>query len=287
MKTYDLIFPNIGIKFETMSSVAFTLFGVEVYWYGLIICTGILSGLAVAMAVAKKNGQKPEIYSDLLIYALVGAIIGARAYYVAFSWDDYKDDLMGILAFREGGLAIYGGVIGALMSTAIYAKVKKMNFFVLTDTAIAGLAIGQAIGRWGNFMNMEAFGGYTNNFFAMAIRTAKAKYVPESVLAKAVTIDGIEYIQVHPTFFYESMWCLMVLALLLFFYKHRKFDGEVFLLYFVGYGLGRVWIEGLRTDQLLIGRTGFAVSQILSAVLVLGAATIIIVKRIRIKKVSI
>ena len=287
MKTYDLIFPNIGIKFETMSSVAFTLFGVEVYWYGLIICTGILSGLAIAMAVAKKNGQKPEIYSDLLIYALVGAIIGARAYYVAFSWDDYKDDLMGILAFREGGLAIYGGIIGALMATAIYAKVKKMNFFVLTDTAIAGLAIGQAIGRWGNFMNMEAFGGYTNNFFAMAIRTAKAKYVPESVLAKAVTIDGIEYIQVHPTFFYESMWCLMVLALLLFFYKHRKFDGEVFLLYFVGYGLGRVWIEGLRTDQLLIGRTGFAVSQILSAVLVLGAAAIIIVKRIRIKKGSI
>ncbi|PKM95676.1 MAG: prolipoprotein diacylglyceryl transferase [Firmicutes bacterium HGW-Firmicutes-1] len=284
MNSPDIIFPNINIEFMSIDPVAFTFFGIEVYWYGIIICTGILAGLFAAVSVAKKTNQNPDVYSELLIYALIGAIIGARLYYVVFSWDQYKDNLMDIFALREGGLAIYGGVIGAAIVCVIFAKIKRLNTWLLVDTGVIGLILGQAIGRWGNFFNMEAFGGSTNSFLAMAMKVSKVKYIPNEVYEKMITINDAAYIQVHPTFFYESMWCLAVFAILVFYRKHKKFDGELLFIYFIGYGLGRFWIEGLRTDQLLIGSLDIPVSQLLSAILVVGATIGILIKRKKSRK---
>lgn len=284
MNRPDIIFPNLKLEFLNIDPVAFTLWGIEVYWYGIIICMGILAGLLIATWVAKKTNQNPDIYSELLIYALVGAIIGARLYYVAFSWDQYKDNVMDIFALREGGLAIYGGIIGAAIVCIVFSRMKKINVWQLMDTGVIGLILGQAIGRWGNFFNMEAFGGYTDSLFAMAIKVSEAKYIPEEVYEKVLTINDTAYIQVHPTFLYESVWCLGVLAFLLIYMKHKQFDGEIFYLYLIGYGLGRVWIEGLRTDQLLLANSNLPVSQVLSAVLIVIAAICIILRRRKTKK---
>jgi len=284
MNAPDIVFPKIGIEIANINSVAFSIFGLDVYWYGIIICSGILAGLFVATQVAKKTNQDTEIYSEFLIYALISAIIGARIYYVVFSWEQYKDNLSSIFALRQGGLAIYGGVIGAILAAIVYTKVKKINTWQLMDTVLTGLLIGQAIGRWGNFMNMEAFGGYTDNIFAMCIKASKAKFIPKSLENKKVLIDGVEYLQVHPTFLYESLWNIGVLIILLFYYKHKKFEGEIFFLYLLGYGLGRVWIEGLRTDQLIINSLGVPASQLLAGVLIIVSLAIIIYKRIKIKK---
>lgn len=280
----DIKFPNLGIDIQTINPVAFTIFGIEVYWYGIIICLGIISGLLIAMHFAKKANQDPEIYSEFLIYALIGAIVGARLYYVVLSWDEYKNDLLSIFQTREGGLALYGGVIGAVIAALIYTKVKKLDKWYIYDVGALGLVLGQAIGRWGNFTNMEAFGGYTNNPLAMAIRVDKAKYLPDAVMSKMLTFDGIPYIQVHPTFLYESLWCLGVLAILIIYFKHKKFEGELFYMYLVGYGLGRFWIEGLRTDQLIIPRLEVPASQVFSAVLIIVSITMIVIKRTNLKR---
>lgn len=265
----DIIFPNLGIKISDIDPVAFSIFGLEVYWYGLIIGFGILAGLFVAMNLAKRNGIDENLYPDFLIYALIVSVIFARIYFVIFSWDSYKDNLIKIFAFREGGLAIYGAIIGAVITLIIFSKYKKVDFWNFADTAAPGLVLGQSIGRWGNFVNMEAFGGYTENPLAMMLKKTEAKYVPIQLLDKIKTVDAVEYIQVHPTFLYESLWNLGVLIILLVYFKHRKFKGEIFALYLLGYGLGRVWIEGLRTDQLLIGSSTIPVSQLLAAILII------------------
>ena len=205
---------------------------------------------------------------DFVLVAIVACVIGARLYYVAFSWDNYKDDLMSIFALREGGLAIYGGIITAVICAILFTRYKKMNFWLFADTAAPSLILGQIIGRWGNFFNREAFGGYTDGLFAMRYIKDQTYNIAQSVLDKTVFVNGIEYIQVHPTFLYESLWNLGVLVILLIVKRKKKFDGEIFGIYILGYALGRVWIEGLRTDQLLIGDTGIAVSQLLSGVLI-------------------
>lgn len=280
MAAPDIVFPNIGIELQNVDPVAFTVFGIEIYWYALFICTGILSGLGIASIIAKKTDQDPDIYSEFLIYALISAIVGARLYYVIFSWEQYKDNILDIFALRQGGLAIYGGVIGAVIAAFIYTRIKKLNFWVILDTGAAGLLIGQAIGRWGNFINREAFGGYTNNFFAMLIKESQTKYVPTEI--PIISMNGVDYLQVHPTFLYESLWNIAILVLILLYFKHRKFNGEIFAMYLLGYGLGRVWIEGLRTDQLIIGNSNIAVSQLLAAVLIIISIIFIVVNRIRI-----
>lgn len=276
----DIMFPSLGIEIKSINSVAFSVFGLDVYWYGLIIGMGILAGLFVARHLGKKVGIDENLYPDFLIYALIVSVVCARLYYVVFSWDEYKNDLLKIFAFREGGLAIYGAVIGAIITLVIFSKYKKVDFWNFADSAAPGLILGQAIGRWGNFVNMEAFGGYTDNSLAMMLKSAKAKYIPTSVLDKVKSINGVDYIQVHPTFLYESLWNIGVLIVLVIYFKHRKFKGEIFALYLLGYGLGRVWIEGLRTDQLLIGSTGIPASQLLAGVLiVISLAYIIIMRR--------
>jgi phosphatidylglycerol:prolipoprotein diacylglycerol transferase len=275
----DIVFPNLGIEINNISPVAFSIFGLQVYWYGIIIGIGILAGLYVAMKLAKRYGVDETLYPDFLVYALIISVICARLYYVIFSWDEYKDNLWKIFRFREGGLAIYGAVIGAVITLIIFSKRRKVDFWKFADTAAPGLILGQAIGRWGNFINMEAFGGYTENIFAMMLKREEAKYIPIQLLDKIKMYNGVEYIQVQPTFLYESVWNIGVLILLLVYFKRKKFDGEIFALYLFGYGLGRVWIEGLRTDQLLIGSTSIPVSQLLAGVLIVVSLIFIIIKR--------
>ena len=280
-------FPNIGIHLKSVGD-HITIFGFDIAFYGMIIGLGILTGLLIAAAEAKRSGQNPEDYFDLAIYAVIFSIIGARLYYVAFSWDMYKDDLLSILNIRQGGLAIYGGVIAAVITVFVFARVKKMSATLILDTAGLGLVAGQMIGRWGNFFNREAFGEYTNSFLAMRlpVDAVRGSDITELMRKNMETVKGVSYIQVHPTFLYESLWCLMVLIIMLIYRKHKKFNGEVFLVYLLGYGLGRLWIEGLRTDQLLIPKIGLPVSQILAGVLVVVSLALIIYKRIELKKVE-
>ncbi len=279
MNTPDVIFEKMGIEFMNLNPVAFSLFGIEIFWYALFIALGFIGGLLIASLIAKLTGQDPEIYSDFLVYCLVAAIVGARLYYVAFEWDSYKNDLMKIFAIRQGGLAIYGGIIACVITLYFFTKIKKLNFWIMCDTAVAGLAFGQMVGRLGNFVNMEAFGGYTDNFFAMSIRASEAKYIPTVLMDKMVEINGFDYIQVHPTFLYEALWSLGTILLIAIFFRFRKFNGEVFFIYLLSYGVGRFWIEGLRTDQLIIGDTGIPASQLLAAILVVVAIVVIVFKR--------
>lgn len=278
----DIRFPHLGIEIASLGK-GITIGGFTIAFYGMIIAFGMVMGYLMTAFQAKRTGQEPDLYLDLALWDIVFAVIGARIYYVVFSWDYYKDNLLQIFNTRGGGLAIYGGVIAGVITTIIFGKVRKQNFFQLLDTACIGLITGQIIGRWGNFCNREAFGGYTNGLFAMQLKQSDvaASNLTHSVLKHAVEIDGTRYIQVHPTFLYESLWNIGVLIILLLFTKHRKYNGQIFLIYLLGYGLGRMWIEGLRTDQLIFFGTGVAVSQVLSGVLVVASAAILIYRFVK------
>lgn len=278
----DIRFPHLGIEIASLGK-GITIGGFTIAFYGMIIAFGMVMGYLMTAFQAKRTGQEPDLYLDLALWDIVFAVIGARIYYVVFSWDYYKDNLLQIFNTRGGGLAIYGGVIAGVITTIIFGKVRKQNFFQLLDTACIGLITGQIIGRWGNFCNREAFGGYTNGLFAMQLKQSDvaASNLTHSVLKHAVEIDGTRYIQVHPTFLYESLWNIGVLIILLLFTKHRKYNGQIFLIYLLGYGLGRMWIEGLRTDQLIFFGTGVAVSQVLSGGLVVASAAILIYRFVK------
>ncbi len=278
----DIRFPHLGIEIASLGK-GITIGGFTIAFYGMIIAFGMVMGYLMTAFQAKRTGQEPDLYLDLALWDIVFAVIGARIYYVVFSWDYYKDNLLQIFNTRGGGLAIYGGVIAGVITTIIFGKVRKQNFFQLLDTACVGLITGQIIGRWGNFCNREAFGGYTNGLFAMQLKEGDvaSSNLTHAVLKHIVEIDGTKYIQVHPTFLYESFWNVGVLIILLLFTKHRKYNGQIFLIYLLGYGLGRVWIEGLRTDQLIFFGTGVAVSQVLSGVLVVASAAILIYQYVK------
>ncbi len=279
MNAPDVIFEKLGIQFMHLNPIAFSVFGVEIYWYALFIATGFMGGLGIASIIAKKTGQDPEIYSDYMVYCLISAIVGARLYYVILEWDSYKGDWTKIFATREGGLAIYGGIIATIIALWVYTKVKKLSFWIMCDTAVAGLAFGQMVGRLGNFVNKEAFGGYTDNIFAMSIKVSEAKYIPAQLADKMTNIAGVDYIQVHPTFLYEALWSLGTIVLILIWFKVRRFKGEIFFVYLLSYGIGRFWIEALRTDQLIIANTGIPVSQLLSAIFAVVAIVVIVIGR--------
>ena len=272
----DISFVNLGITIEHLRN-SITIFGFRIAFYGIIIGIGMLAGMAVAFSDAKRRGQDPDMYLDFALYAIIFSIIGARLYYVIFEWDMYKDNLLQILNLRAGGLAIYGGVIGAVLTLLVFTRIKKVSSFSMADSGVLGLITGQIIGRWGNFFNCEAFGGYTDNLLAMRIKMSlvNPSMISQELLDRQIVENGTAYIQVHPTFLYESLWNLGVLLFMLWYRKRKRFDGEMLWLYFLGYGLGRVWIEGLRTDQLKLPGTPLAVSQLLSAVLVVTAAGVI------------
>lgn len=267
----EISFPNLGIYLKNVGK-SIDLFGIEIAYYGIIIGTAILLGFWIAAREAKRTGQNPENYLDMGIIGVIAGIVGARLYYVIFSWDMYKDNLLDIFNLREGGLAIYGGVIAAVISVLVLAKVKHLSAPQIFDTIAMALLNGQMLGRWGNFFNREAFGGYTDSLFAMRLPldAVRSSDVAEQMRRHIERIDGVSYIQVHPTFLYESLWCMVLLIILFAYRKHKKYEGELFLMYLFGYGLGRFWIEGLRTDQLLLPGVGIAVSQLLAGAIVVG-----------------
>lgn len=260
--TSPITFPGLGIEIDP--SQGFTIPGTqfEIKWYGVIIAVGVLLAVLYAMRRAKDFGLTGDDILNMLLVGLPCAIVGARLYYVIFEWDRFFG--AGIpwyqfLNLREGGLAIYGGIIGASLALILYcglSKKRRAQMLPSFDIIGLGLLIGQAIGRWGNFFNREAHGGVTDSFLRMGI------------------IENGQLIYVHPTFLYESLWNLIGLALIHFLSKKRKFDGQVFLYYIIWYGLGRAWIEGLRTDSLYWGP--FRVSQILAAVSCLLAVGVLL-----------
>ena len=277
---WNINFPHLGIYLEHVGK-SISIGGFTIAYYGIVIGIGIIGGLMLAQWQAKRTGQDPEMYLDLAMIAVVLSIIGARVYYVVFAWDMYKDDLLSIFNIRNGGLAIYGGVLTAIATVFVFAKVKKQPFGLLTDTAGMGLILGQVVGRWGNFFNREAFGGYTDNLLAMQLPVSAVRRsdISADLAAHIMNVGGIDYIQVHPTFLYESLWNLCVLLFLIWYSPKKKFHGEVFCLYLLLYGIGRFWIEGLRTDQLIFFGTGLAVSQMLAVAMVVVSLGIILVGR--------
>ncbi len=283
MDVADIAFPHLGIYLRNVPR-NFSIFGFSIAFYGVIIGLGILCGILLAAHIAKKEQLNPDLIWDFAIYAIVFSIIGARIYYVIFRWDLYRDDLLSIFNTRKGGLAIYGAVIAAFITLWIYCKVKKLSFLQIADICVPALVLGQIIGRWGNFMNREVFGEYTDSLLAMRlpVDAVRSSDISESIAAHM--IDGTNYIQVHPTFLYEGLWNLALLLFMLMYRQHRKFRGEMWLLYLGGYGLGRAWIEGIRTDTLFIPNTTIAVSQVLAAALFVAALIADLVIRIRLNK---
>lgn len=272
MGSMDIAFPNLGIYLKNVPK-SFSVFGFTIALYGVIIAVGVLAGVLLAAHVAKLEDLDADIIWDFAIYAIIFSIIGARIYYVVFSWDRYKDHLLDIFNTRKGGMAIYGAVIAAFLTLWIYCRKKGQSFLRMADICVPGLVLGQVIGRWGNFTNREVFGEYTDSIFAMRLPAEMVRTGDISEKIAAHMTEGINYIQVHPTFLYESMWNLALLIAMLFYRKYKKFEGEQWLLYLGGYGLGRAWIEGIRTDTLFLPHTTIAVSQVLAIALVIVSVT--------------
>ena len=283
---YNISFPNLGIYLDHVWK-SISVFGFEIAYYGIIIGLAILIGFLIATSEAKRTRQNPEDYLDMGIIGVIAGIAGARIFYVVFSWDMYKDNLLDIFNLREGGLAIYGGVIAAVIAVFIMARVKHLSPFQILDTVAMAILNGQMLGRWGNFFNREAFGEYTDSLFAMRLPldAVRSGDVTELMREHMERIDGVSYIQVHPTFLYESLWCCALLIILVLYRKHKKYEGELFLMYIFGYGLGRVWIEGLRTDQLLIPGIGLPVSQVIAGCVVIFAGAALLYLRKNHKKI--
>lgn len=283
MNAGDIAFPNLGIYLENVPK-QFYVFGFPIAFYGVLIGLGVLAGILMAAHMAKVTGQNPDDYWDFALYAVLFSIVGARIYYVVFAWDFYKDDLLGIFQLRNGGLAIYGGIIGAFLTLFVYGRLRKRSPLLMGDTCMPGLILGQAIGRWGNFMNREVFGESYGGLLAMRlpVEAVRARDISEQIAANIP--EGANYIDVHPTFLYESLWNLLVFAALLAFRRHKKFDGELCLLYLGGYGLGRFVIEGIRTDTLFLPGTTVPVSQVLALLMVFFSVAADLLARVRQRK---
>lgn len=249
-----IAFPGLSIgPFKIYES--FKILGLNIHFYGVIIALGIVAAYVFCSKIAKSYSVDAETLLDVLLVGLPSAIIGARLYYVVFSWDSYKDDFLSVFKIWEGGIAIYGAIIGAILGVVIYCRIKKVKITKILDTCSFGLLIGQMIGRFGNFVNAEAYGGKTTLPWRMELCDLG--------------------ISVHPTFLYESLWNLGVFLLLIFFFKKRqKFEGEMFLTYISAYGLGRLWIEGLRSDSLYLGP--IRVSQLVALLCFLVAGSFVI-----------
>src|SRR5699024_6387365 len=227
---YNISFPNLGIYLDHVGK-SISVFGFEIAYYGIIIGLAILIGFLIATHEAKRTRQNPEDYLDMGIIGVIVGIAGARLYYVVFSWDMYRDNLLDIFNLREGGLAIYGGVIGTVIAVFVLAKVKHLSAFQIFDTVALAILNGQMLGRWGNFFNREAFGEYTDSLFAMRLPldAVRSGDVTELMRENIERIDGVSYIQVHPTFLYESLWCCALLIILVLYRKHKNYEGELFL----------------------------------------------------------
>lgn len=271
LKPNQIVFPHLNIDI-TIDKTAFSIFGIDIQWYGLIISIGILLAIFFGFSQMKKYGLNSDRTLDCIIGGIIGGVVGARIYYVAFSWDSYKDNLKSILNIREGGLAIYGGIIGAVLVAFIVAKIRQVKMLPLLDIAGMGFLIGQGIGRWGNFTNQEAFGSNTDLPWGMSGGTIQAR-IYNMIENGNLDISAKEL--VHPCFLYESIWCLIGFVVLYMYSKHRKYDGQMFLLYVAWYGFERSIVEGLRTDSLMLGNV--RISQVLAIVLTVTSIILLLV----------
>ena len=273
MSTPDIYFVHLGIKFNEVGK-SINVFGVEIAFYGMIIAFGMLLAIGYVLLEAKRTNQKLDYYYDLAIAAIIFGIIGARIYYVIFEWDLYKNDLLSIFNLRNGGLGIYGGIILGAIAAFVYCKIMHISFLKVTDTALPAVLIGQMIGRWGNFFNREAFGEYTNGLFAMRLKVEEVSgVISKTIEEHTINVSGVNYIQVHPTFLYESFACLVLFIIIMILKRHKRFHGEITCYYMIGYGIIRFMIESLRTDQLTfaIFKQRIAISQVVSVTIVLIA----------------
>lgn len=264
--SYHVEFPGFGWEFS-VSPKAFSIGNFNVYWYGIIIAVGFILAVIYCMKTAKRHNVDDDKLLNCVIVGLITAIIGARLYYVIFKWDYFSVNPVSILYIHEGGLAIYGGIIGALAGGLIIAKVQKMKIPPILDLTSLGFLIGQGLGRWGNFTNQEAFGCETD--------------LPWRMVSEATGGVGV-----HPCFLYESLWCLLGFVILHFYSKRQKFDGEIFLMYLVWYGFERTIVEGLRTDSLYLPFTPIRVSQLLSMILFVVGIVLLIVNYVKLKRNS-
>ena len=274
-------FPHLNIELPVYST-AFTVFGFEIKWYAIFITLGMFLAANYCFKRMKSFGIDDDRATNVAFAGFIGALICARLYYVIMSWDSFKDDLVSILMIRDGGLAIYGGIIGAVGIGFIAARINKVRFMPLLDLVGMGFLIGQALGRWGNFFNHECYGNNTTLPWGMTsprIQTELAAEASQIFELTGVTVDPMQ--PVHPCFLYESLWCIIGFVILHFYSKHRKFDGELFLIYIGWYGLGRMIIEGLRTDSLMIGH--LRVSQLVAGLCVIISIAVIIYMRNKIR----
>ena len=272
-------FPGLGISLE-INNVAFTVFGVPIYWYGVFIGVGMLLAVLFAFQNATRFGVDSDRMIDVITVGLICAIVGGRLYFLAFSDLEYKT-FFDIINLRGGGIAIYGGIIGGFLGAGITCKLRKVPVLPLFDLAGMGFLIGQALGRWGNFFNQEAFGTNTNLPWGM-ISPATTQYLQwqqATLAAEGIMVDP--FAPVHPTFLYESLWCILGFVLLALYKNRRKFNGEIILMYVMWYGLGRAFIEGLRTDSLMISGIGMRVSQLLAATSALAALLVWVIARVK------
>lgn len=278
-------FPNLGLSLGYVGT-SVNLFGFRISFYGILIALGMILGLAFIVLEAKRCNEDQDAYLSMMILSLITGVAGARLFYVAFSWNLYKGNVMQIFNIRSGGMAFYGALLGGILGAALYCRIRKLSFMQMADTASMGILIGQIIGRWGNLFNRESFGEYTNNVLAMQLplSAVRSGEVTSAMRENLITIGGVSYIQVHPLFLYESLWCLLLFLLLLVWKRKKRFHGEIFLRYLCGYGLGRFFLEWLRTDKLLIPGTSIGISQAISAVLFIICGIVVIVKRSMAKK---
>lgn len=286
LKQNEIIFPKLGIDI-TVNDTAFTIFGLDIKWYGLLITVGMLLAMIYCFSQMKKYGVDPDRAIDAVIAGVIGALVGARAYYVIMEWDSYAGNWKDIFNIRNGGLAIYGGLIGAVLVGGLVAKLRKVKLLPLLDIASIGFLLGQGIGRWGNFTNQEAFGYNTDGLFGMTSGKIRDWIISvnSDISSSADLIAMKSDVPVHPCFLYESVWCLLGFVLLAIFAKKiRKFDGQIFLMYLGWYGIERFFIEGLRTDSLMIGT--IRVSQALSALLVVVSVVLLIVIGGKVKRMG-
>lgn len=261
-------FPGLNLVLSYVPR-SFQIFGMEFTIYGVLIAIGALLGIGLVTLEAKRNGEDQNKYLDMMIISLLASVVGSRLFYVVFSWELYRGNFSGILDFRNGGYTFYGGLLAGFLAAAVFCRIAKMNFWKMADTVSLGILLGQIIGRWGNFFNRESFGEYADLPWAIQIpiSAVRSGEVSGNMRDNLLTINGISYIQVQPVFLYESLWCLILLLILLALRRKKKYDGELFMIYLAGYGLGRFFFEWLRTDKLYIPGTRIGVSLVISAAL--------------------
>lgn len=281
----SVYFPNLDIAVNSVPG-SFYIQGVQIPIYGLLICAGMLLALPLTILEAKRQHENPNHYLETMLVALIGGLIGSRLCYVLLSWSLYRGNIARIIDIRNGGMTIYGGLLGGVLFAMVYCRLRKFSFWRMADIAVPGILIVQAVGRWGDFFNRSSFGEYTDSLLAMQLplSSVQAEEVTALMRENLQTIDGISYVQVHPTFLYESLWCLFLLVVLSAASRHKRFAGETFMRYLCGYAFGRIFIEWLRTDKLLIPGTTISASMVVSVVLFVYFGLTVLIRRMMAKK---